>query len=244
MPRFPWCQSWARLLGPHSCHTSMWAWGRFPGERNLPIQEVHGRAVGYVPIPLCQNLGQGGQPPGTSPSKEKRLVQAKAHGFWGWIWIPVWATKSISSATLGQDTVNLYSLNRSLLIPLLRYTLHHAAISDPLNHLDHIQSCPVLSDAPHLRGENRGLAITHKTLHDLSDSSPNTVLPHIFCCLLEAARYGPTLGPLSQGNHRSPSYIISSKSLFRVTFAMKPILTTPLISAPLPCHFLGPLALL
>lgn len=30
MPRFPWCPELSQLLGPHTFHTSIQTWGRFP----------------------------------------------------------------------------------------------------------------------------------------------------------------------------------------------------------------------
>lgn len=59
MPRFPWCPELGQLLGPHTSHTSIQTWGRFPGvigpdwEPQGDHQGAEGRDSGHpMPIPL------------------------------------------------------------------------------------------------------------------------------------------------------------------------------------------------
>lgn len=170
----------------------------------------------------------------------KRMGSAAGSGFQFWLQHPM------SSASLAAgcfEPLFLKQLPAPTLASLQPSTT--SGQSGPLNSLDHVQSCPEPSDAPHLTVKNEGLALTHRPLRDLSDSSPNTVPRESSLLFLEPARRGAVLGPVSQGKlfTQTPPSI---SHLFRVcvqieSFATRPTLTTltlfllPAISWPLTC---------
>lgn len=208
MPRLlPCARSWAQLLGPPASHTSTQAWGRLTGRSGLPDlggrpSQGRGKAQWTASTPIPLSLGTRDRepgPPGTHPPGRGAGAGESAWALVSDLDFSLGSQHPTNCATLGQHALNLCVLKDLTASMLASLQPSPTQQSHPPNSLGHIQACPERSDAPHLRAKNDSLAITCKSLHDLSVSSPKPDLLDSFLLFLETARHGPALGPLSQG---------------------------------------------